>query len=61
MVSFDLKVVAENATSGGYFRSPISYNRGNNTCTLTCHNFSHNADGTVTPAAGPKAPATGKR
>jgi hypothetical protein len=62
MVNFDLRVVAENATASaaGYFRSPISYNRGNNTCTLTCHNYSHNADGTVTPAVSPKAPATGK-
>jgi len=62
MVNFDLKVVAENATASGagYFRSPISYNRGNNTCTLTCHNYSHNADGTVTPAVSPKAPVSGK-
>lgn len=60
MVNFDLKVVAENATSS-YFRSPISYNRGTNTCTLTCHNYSHNANGTVTPAGSPKGPATGKR
>ena len=60
MVNFDLKVVAENATSS-YFRSPISYNRGTNTCTLTCHNFSHNADGTVMPVASPKAPVPGKR
>lgn len=60
MVNFDLKVVAENATSG-YFRSPISYNRGTNTCTLKCHNFNHNADGTVTPALSPKAPVAGKR
>jgi hypothetical protein len=59
MVNFDLKVVAENATSA-YFRSPISYNRGTNTCTLTCHNYSHNADGTVTPAISPKAAAPGK-
>ena len=60
MVNFDLKVVAENATSS-YFRSPISYNRGTNTCTLTCHNFSHNADGTVTPIVNSKAPVPGKR
>lgn len=59
MVNFDLKVVAENTTSP-YFRSPISYNRGTNTCTLTCHNYSHNADGTVTPAAAAKAPLPGK-
>ncbi|MGA8438891.1 MAG: hypothetical protein WB762_26065 [Candidatus Sulfotelmatobacter sp.] len=60
MVNFDLKVVAENATSS-YFRSPISYNRGTNTSTLTCHNYSHNANGAVTPVASPKAPAPGKR
>jgi len=59
MVNFDLKVVAENATSS-YFRSPISYNRGTGTCTLTCHNYSHNADGTVRPVTSPKAPAAGK-
>ncbi len=59
MVNFDLKVVAENATSG-YFRSPISYNLGNNTCTLTCHNFSHNADGTVTPVVSPRTPVASK-
>jgi predicted CXXCH cytochrome family protein len=60
MVNFDLKVVAENGTSS-YLRSPISYNRGTNTCTLTCHNMSHNADGTVTPAVSAKAPVTVKR
>ena len=60
MVNFDLKVVAENATSS-YFRAPISYNRGANTCTLTCHNMSHNPDGTVTPAVAPKGAVPGKR
>ncbi|MGA7288245.1 MAG: cytochrome c3 family protein [Terriglobales bacterium] len=60
MVSFDLKVVAENATSSGYFRSPISYNRGSNTCTLTCHNYSHNPDGTVIPVVGTKGPVPSK-
>jgi predicted CXXCH cytochrome family protein len=61
MVNFDLKVVAESTTSG-YFRSPISYNHGSNTCTLECHNFNHNADGTVTPAvANPKTGPVGKR
>ena len=60
MVNFDLKVVAANGTSTN-FRAPISYNSGTNTCTLTCHNFSHNADGTVMPVASPKAPAPGKR
>jgi hypothetical protein len=61
LVNFDLKVVGENATST-YFRSPISYNRGSNTCTLTCHNYTHNADGTVTPAVSTaKVPAAGKR
>lgn len=62
MVNFDLRVVAENGGANGYFRSPISYNRGTSTCTLTCHNYSHNADGTVTPAsAKTNVPAPGKR
>ena len=43
-----------------YFRAPISYNRGTNTCTLTCHNFSHNADGSVTPAISPKTSVPAK-
>lgn len=42
MINFDAKVVAPNGTA------PISYNHGTNTCTLTCHNAAHNADGTVT-------------
>ncbi len=65
MVNFDLKVVAENATSrssvSNYFLSPISYNRTTNTCTLKCHNFNHNSDGTVTPAVNRNPPAAGKR
>ena len=55
MVNFDLKVVGANASS------PISYNRGTNTCTLTCHNMSHNSNGTVTAAVNPKGAAPGKR
>lgn len=42
MVNFDANVVAPNGTA------PISYSHGTNTCTLTCHNAAHNADGTVT-------------
>jgi predicted CXXCH cytochrome family protein len=64
MVNFDLRVVGENNGSisrTSFFRSPISYNRGSNTCTLKCHNFNHNADGTVTQAVSSVAPATGKR
>ncbi len=60
MVNFDLKVVAANTSSSGYFRSPISYNRGSNTCTLTCHNYSHNPDGTVTAVVNSKSPMPGK-
>ncbi len=55
MVIFDLKVVAATVSS------PISYNRGSNTCTLRCHNFNHNADGTVTPAVNLKTAAPIKR
>lgn len=43
MVNFDANVVAPNGTA------PIAYNHGTNTCTLACHNYAHNADGSVTP------------
>jgi hypothetical protein len=36
LVNFDINVVGQNAGA------PISYNRGANTCTLTCHNEAHN-------------------
>ncbi len=42
LVNFDIGVVAQNSTT------PISYNSGSNTCTLTCHNAMHNPDGSVT-------------
>ena len=41
LISFDAKVVGPN---GG---SPVSYNRGSNTCTLTCHNAAHDSSGSV--------------
>jgi predicted CXXCH cytochrome family protein len=43
LVNFDINVVAPNA-------AVISYNRSTNTCILTCHNYAHNADGTVSAA-----------
>ena len=54
LVNFDANVVAQNGAA------PISYNRGTNTCTLTCHSTAHNADGTVTSIAtgSRKAPRT---
>jgi hypothetical protein len=47
LVNFDVSVVAQNNGA------PISYNRSSNTCTLTCHLATHNADGTVTSAQAP--------
>jgi predicted CXXCH cytochrome family protein len=41
LVNFDIGVVGQNNGA------PISYNRATNTCTLTCHNAAHNANGTV--------------
>ena len=41
LINFDIAVVGQNQSS------PISYNRGSNTCTLTCHNAAHNPDGSV--------------
>jgi predicted CXXCH cytochrome family protein len=49
LVNFDVNVVGSN---GGL---PISYNRGSNTCTLTCHQVVHNANGSVTGAVAPGA------
>jgi predicted CXXCH cytochrome family protein len=51
LISFDINVVAPNGSS------PVSYNQGSNTCTLTCHNVAHNPNGNVThggPGGGPK-------
>jgi len=45
LVNFDANVVGQNNSA------PISYNRSTNTCTLACHTYNHNADGTVTPAS----------
>ena len=50
LVNFDVNVVGP---SGGV---PVSYNRNTNTCTLTCHNMVHNADGTVTSASLRRGP-----
>lgn len=43
LVNFDVQVVGPNGAS------PISYNYATTTCTLTCHAYNHNADGSVTP------------
>ncbi len=43
LVNFDLAVVAPNDR----LSVPVSYSRGSNTCTLKCHNYDHNPDGTV--------------
>jgi hypothetical protein len=44
LVNFDANVVGQNNGA------PISYNRSSNTCVLTCHQTSHNADGTTSTA-----------
>jgi predicted CXXCH cytochrome family protein len=46
LVNFDIAVVAPNDQT----TVPISYNRATNTCTLKCHNYDHNANGTVSLA-----------
>ncbi len=50
LVNFDLNVVAKNGTTNITY----SYNGGNDSCTLMCHGYNHNADGSVTlaPALG---------
>jgi len=47
LVNFDLAVVAQNSTSN----APIAYDRRKSTCTLRCHNYNHNADGSVQPSS----------
>jgi hypothetical protein len=42
LINFDIAVVGQNNGA------PIAYSRASNTCTLTCHNALHNADGSVT-------------
>ena len=49
MVNFDVNVVGENNGA------PIAYNRGSNSCTLTCHGVSHGAGG-VGNVQGGRAP-----
>lgn len=44
LVNFDIAVVAQN----DILNTPIAYNRVSGTCTLKCHNYNHNQDGTVT-------------
>jgi len=53
-VNFDLGVVAANDS----VNVPISYNRSTNTCTLKCHNYNHNADGSVRSGGSLKNPAS---
>jgi predicted CXXCH cytochrome family protein len=44
LVNFDVNVVAQNGSTA------ISYNRGANSCTLVCHGYAHNPDGSVSTA-----------
>jgi hypothetical protein len=57
LVSFDLGVVGNNDQS----KSPVTYNRATNTCTLKCHNYNHNADGSVTLSSGAQSSVVKKR
>lgn len=52
LVNFDLNVVGANGSS------PVSYSRATNSCTLTCHGYAHNSNGTVTAAGTSSASAT---
>jgi len=48
LVNFDVGVVARNDAT----QTPITYNRATGTCTLKCHNYNHNQDGTITSSQG---------
>jgi predicted CXXCH cytochrome family protein len=56
LVNFDLAVVAENDV----LLTPITYNQASGTCTLKCHNYNHNRNGTVTLSQASKAVQAGK-
>ncbi len=55
LVNFDTKVVGPNALDATGATFGIGYNRAKNTCTLVCHMYSHNYDGTVTQAGAAAA------
>jgi hypothetical protein len=44
LVNFDTNVVAPN-------NGVLAYSHSSNTCTLVCHQITHNADGTVQSSA----------
>lgn len=55
LINFDLNVVAS------YGGNPISYNQSTNTCTLTCHGYDHEPNGTVAQSnAVASLPAIGR-
>ncbi len=60
LVNFDINVVAPNSL-GPAGPSGIAYKRANNTCTLVCHSYSHNYDGTVTQVGAANQSSTAKR
>jgi len=53
LVNFDINVVSPNA-------GILGYNRSTNTCTLVCHNYAHNTDGTVSAQAKKSSPLVNK-
>ena len=55
LVNFDINVVGPNGTA------PISYNRATNSCTLMCHGYDHNTDGSVVPAGVTKGAKIGRQ
>jgi predicted CXXCH cytochrome family protein len=56
LVNFDIAVVAMNDAA----LTPIAYNRASGTCTLKCHNYNHNQNGTVTLSQAGKIAPTAK-
>jgi predicted CXXCH cytochrome family protein len=47
MVNFDLNVVAPSS------KTPVSYSKGTNSCSLTCHGHAHNLGGVQTTSSPP--------
>jgi hypothetical protein len=51
LVNFDINVVGPNNAAGtDHGMIAYTHGQGTNTCTLMCHGYNHNSDGSVTPA-----------
>ena len=55
LVNFDANVV------GPVAGTPIGYNRATNSCSLTCHNYTHNLTGSANSRSKPAPTIRGRK